>query len=84
MPERSILAWLAIGLVVGVIGKFVMTGRNSGGLIATVLLGIGGALLGGFVAETMHWTASGTWPNFAAATLGAVAVLLVYRLVHRA
>ena len=46
MPERSILAWLAIGLVVGVLGKLVMPGKDPGGMIVTILIGIGGALIG--------------------------------------
>ena len=82
MPERSILAWLAIGLVVGVIGKIVVPGKNPGGLIVTILLGIAGALVAGFVAETMRWTASGTWQNYAAAVVGALIVLAIYRMAR--
>lgn len=84
MPERSILAWLAIGLVVGVIGKFIVPGRDPGGMIASILTGIAGALLGGFVTQTMQWTPSGAWQNFAASIIGAAATLGIYRLVrHR-
>jgi uncharacterized membrane protein YeaQ/YmgE (transglycosylase-associated protein family) len=82
MPERSIMAWLAIGLVVGVLGKVLMPGKDRGGLIGTVLMGIGGALIAGFVAEAMHWTVSGTWQNYAASIAGAVVVLGIYRLVR--
>jgi uncharacterized membrane protein YeaQ/YmgE (transglycosylase-associated protein family) len=82
MPERSILAWLAIGLVVGVIGKLVMPGRNPGATVVSILIGIGGALLAGFIAETMQWTSSGTWQNFTVSTLGAMAALAIYRLVR--
>lgn len=84
MPERSILAWLAIGLVVGVIGKFVLPGRDPGGMVVSILIGIAGALFGGFVAQTMQWTPSEAWQNFVASILGAVAILAIYRLVrHR-
>jgi uncharacterized membrane protein YeaQ/YmgE (transglycosylase-associated protein family) len=84
MPERSILAWLAIGLVVGVIGKLVMVGRNPADMVVSILIGLGGALLVGFVAETMQWTSSGTWQNVAVSMVGAVSVLVGYRLVsHR-
>ncbi|QDZ08739.1 GlsB/YeaQ/YmgE family stress response membrane protein [Sphingomonas panacisoli] len=79
MPERSILAWLAIGLVVGVIGKLTAPGRKPGGWMAIILTGIAGALLAGFVAETMRWTTTGTWRNDAAASLGAIAALAVHR-----
>jgi uncharacterized membrane protein YeaQ/YmgE (transglycosylase-associated protein family) len=82
MPERSILAWLAVGLVVGIFGKAVMPGKDSGGLIVTILIAIAGALIAGFVAEGMHWTMSGGWHNYAASVAGAVAVLAVYRLVR--
>lgn len=84
MPERSILAWLAIGLVIGVIGKFVMFGRDPGGMIGSIPISIAGALVGGFVAHTMQWTPSGTWQNFVASALGAVAALAIYRpMRHR-
>lgn len=82
MPERSILAWLAIGLVTGVVGKLVMPGKDPGGVIATILIGIAGALIAGFVAETMHWTVSGAWQNYAASVAGAVAILAIYRMTR--
>jgi uncharacterized membrane protein YeaQ/YmgE (transglycosylase-associated protein family) len=81
VPERSILAWLAIGLVAGVLGKLIMPGKDPGGFIVTILIGIVGALLAGFVAETMQWTLSGAWQNYAAATGGAIVLLLLYRLM---
>lgn len=84
MPERSILAWLAIGLVVGVIGKFALPGRDPGSLVVGILIGIAGALFGGFVAQTMQWTPSGAWENFVAAGIGSAAAVTVYRMVrHR-
>ena len=81
MPERSILGWLLIGLVAGVLGKFVMPGKDPGGFIVTILIGIAGALLAGFVAQTMNWTLVGGWQNYAAATAGAILLLVLYRLV---
>lgn len=81
MPERSILGWLLIGLVAGVLGKFVMPGKDPGGFIVTILIGIAGALLAGFVAQTMNWTLVGGWRNYAAATVGAIVLLALYRLV---
>ena len=82
MPVRSILAWLLIGLVVGVLGKALMPGKNPGGVIGTILIGVAGALIAGFVAETMHWTASSTWQNYAASVAGALALLAIYRLAR--
>ena len=81
MPERSILGWLLIGLVAGVLGKFVMPGKDPGGFIVTILIGIAGALLAGFVAQTMNWTLVGGWQNYAAATAGAIVLLVLYRVV---
>jgi len=81
MPDRSILGWLLIGLVAGILGKFLMPGKDPGGFIVTILIGIAGALLAGFVAQTMNWTLVGGWRNYAAATAGAVVLLLLYRLV---
>jgi uncharacterized membrane protein YeaQ/YmgE (transglycosylase-associated protein family) len=81
MPERSILGWLLIGLVAGVVGKFVMPGKDPGGFIVTILIGIAGALLAGFVAQTMNWTLVGGWQNYAAATAGAIVLLALYRVV---
>ena len=48
MPERTILGWLLIGLVAGVLGKIIMPGKDPGGIIVTILIGIAGALLAGF------------------------------------
>jgi uncharacterized membrane protein YeaQ/YmgE (transglycosylase-associated protein family) len=81
MPDRSILGWLLIGLVAGVLGKFLMPGKDPGGFIVTILIGIAGALLAGFVAQTMNWTLVGGWQNYAAATAGAVVLLVLYRLM---
>ncbi len=81
MPERSILGWLLIGLVAGVLGKFLMPGKDPGGFIVTILIGIAGALLAGFVAEAMGWTLSGGWQNYGAAIVGAVVLLALYRVI---
>ncbi|WP_375397501.1 GlsB/YeaQ/YmgE family stress response membrane protein [uncultured Sphingomonas sp.] len=81
MHERSILGWLLIGLVAGILGKVVMPGRDPGGFIVTILIGIAGALLAGFVAQSLGWTLTGGWANYGAATAGAVVLLILYRLV---
>jgi len=83
MPERTILGWLLIGLVAGVLGKLLMPGKDPGGFIVTILIGIAGALLAGFVVEAMGWTLGGGWRNYAAATAGAVVLLALYRLVTK-
>lgn len=81
MPDRSILGWLLIGLVAGVLGKIIMPGKDPGGIIVTILIGIAGALIAGFLAKTMGYVLEGGWENYAAATGGAVVLLALYRLV---
>lgn len=79
--DRSILGWLLIGLVAGVLGKIVMPGKDPGGFIVTILIGIAGALLAGFIAKSMGFAIVGGWQNYAAATAGAIVLLALYRVV---
>lgn len=79
--DRPLFGWLLIGLVAGVLGKLVMPGKDPGGFVVTILIGIAGALLAGFVARAMQVSLLGGWQNYAAATAGAVVLLALYRLV---
>ena len=81
--DRGFLGWIVIGLVAGVLGKLLTPGRDPGGCIVTILLGIAGALLAGFVGQALHFYAPGQQAGWIAATLGAIAILLLYRLVVR-
>jgi uncharacterized membrane protein YeaQ/YmgE (transglycosylase-associated protein family) len=81
--ERSILGWILIGLVAGVVAKLIMPGRDPGGFIVTILLGIAGALLAAFVGRSAGFYAADQPAGWIAATLGAVAILIVYRLAMR-
>ena len=81
MPERSIIGWLLIGLVAGILGKLIMPGKDPGGIIVTIVVGIAGALLAGFLAQSMGVRLEGGWENYAAATGGAVILLALYRLM---
>jgi uncharacterized membrane protein YeaQ/YmgE (transglycosylase-associated protein family) len=81
MPERTIFGWLLIGLVAGILGKVLMPGKDPGGIIVTILIGIAGALLAGFLAQSMGVRLDGGWENYAAATGGAVILLALYRIV---
>ena len=80
MPE-GILGWILIGLVAGVLGKLIMPGKDPGGIIVTILIGIAGALLAGFIAPAIGINLTGTFASYIAATIGAVALLAIYRLV---
>ena len=80
MPE-GIIGWLLIGLVAGVAGKLIMPGKDPGGCVVTILIGIAGALLAGFVAQSSGVTLDGFWRSYGAATLGAIVLLALYRLI---
>ncbi|MFZ2995706.1 GlsB/YeaQ/YmgE family stress response membrane protein [Sphingobium sp.] len=73
------LGWIAIGLLAGAIAKLIMPGRDPGGCIVTILLGIAGALLAGFVGRLAGVYDAGEGAGFLAAILGSVAVLAAYR-----
>lgn len=81
MAERTILGWLLIGLVAGVLAKLLVPGRDPGGIVVTVLIGIAGALLAGFVARVPGSAAADPWTSYGAAAAGAIVLLAVYRIV---
>ncbi len=77
----GILAWIVIGLVAGVLGKLIMPGDDPGGFIVTTLIGMAGALVGGFVISILGGagaTGFNIW-SILVATLGAVILLAIYR-----
>jgi uncharacterized membrane protein YeaQ/YmgE (transglycosylase-associated protein family) len=76
----GILGWIVFGLIVGAIAKLLMPGRDPGGIIVTMVLGIVGALLGGFIGQALGLYAPGEPTGFIMALLGAIAVLFIYRL----
>jgi uncharacterized membrane protein YeaQ/YmgE (transglycosylase-associated protein family) len=76
----EILGWIFFGLVVGVVGKLLVPGRDPGGIIVTILLGIAGAVLGGFIGRAMGWYGPGEAAGFVMSLLGAIILLLLYRL----
>ena len=81
MQDYGILAWIVIGLLAGGIAKLLMPGRDPGGCIITILLGIAGALLAGFLGQAVGWYSPGEGAGFLAAIVGAFVILLIYRLV---
>jgi len=76
----GIIWTLIIGLVVGAIAKLLMPGKDPGGFIVTILLGIAGAFLAGFIGHALHWYAEGEPAGFIASILGAIILLILYRL----
>jgi uncharacterized membrane protein YeaQ/YmgE (transglycosylase-associated protein family) len=81
--DRGILGWIVIGIVAGVLGKLIMPGKDPGGFIVTILLGIAGALLAGFVGQAVGFYGPGEGAGWIAATLGAIVLLAIYRMVKR-
>lgn len=79
----AMFGWIAIGLIVGLIGKFLMPGRDPGGLFVTALLGIAGAILAGLGAQVAGIHFYGVLAGYAAAIIGAVALLVLYRVVMK-
>ena len=72
---------LIIGLVVGAIAKLIMPGRDPGGIIVTMLIGVAGALLAGFLGRALGWyTDPGQGPGIIASIIGALILLCLYRL----
>lgn len=77
----GILGWIVFGLIVGALAKLVMPGRDPGGIIVTILLGIAGAVVGGYLGQSLGWYAPGQPAGFIVATLGAILLLFLYRLM---
>lgn len=82
LAEYGWLTWIIIGLVAGGIAKLLMPGRDPGGCIVTILLGIGGAMLAGLIGRTVGWYDSPMeGAGLVAAVFGAVLILILYRLI---
>ena len=77
----SILGWILFGLIVGIVAKLIMPGPDPGGMIVTILLGIVGALIGGFIGRMLGWYGEGDPVGFIMAVMGAIVVLFGYRKI---
>jgi uncharacterized membrane protein YeaQ/YmgE (transglycosylase-associated protein family) len=76
----GILGWIIFGLVVGALAKLVMPGKDPGGIIVTMLLGIVGSLLGGFLGQALGLYGPGDAAGFFMSLLGAILLLAIYRM----
>ncbi len=72
---------IIIGLIVGALAKFFMPGKDPGGIIVTILLGLAGSVVAGFLGRMVGWYKDGQPAGFIASILGAVLLLYIYRLV---
>ncbi len=77
----DIISWIFTGLIVGAIAKLVMPGKDPGGIVVTILLGIAGALLAAFMSRALGIGTNESWTGWLASIIGAVAILVVYRLI---
>lgn len=81
----GILSWIAMGLLVGVVAKLIMPGKDPGGFIMTILLGIAGAFVGGFLGTQLGFGSFTGWnlKSFLLAVGGAVLLLIIYRFFKK-
>ena len=79
----DILWTILIGLAVGVIAKFLMPGKDPGGFIITILLGIAGSFVATYIGQHLGWFREGQPAGFIGAILGAILILIVYRLIRK-
>lgn len=81
----GIISWIIMGLIVGALAKFIMPGKDPGGIIVTILLGIAGAFVGGFIGSGLGLgTVTGfNLGSFFLATGGAVILLNLYRMIKK-
>lgn len=81
----GIIAWIIFGLIAGAIAKLIMPGRDPGGFIVTILIGIAGAVIGGFIGTQLGWGGVSGFDlrSFGIAVVGALLLLLVFRMVRK-
>ena len=77
----GVIGWIVFGIIVGAIAKLLMPGRDPGGFIVTMLLGIAGAVLGGFLGRALGWYGPNDGAGFFMSLLGAVLLLWIYRMM---
>ncbi|HET6675082.1 MAG TPA: GlsB/YeaQ/YmgE family stress response membrane protein [Nitrospiraceae bacterium] len=75
------IGWILFGLIVGIVAKLLMPGKDPGGFILTSLLGVGGGLLGGYIGRLLGWYGESDPVGFIMAVLGALILLIGYRAV---
>lgn len=81
----AIIAWIIFGLIAGIIAKAIMPGRDPGGAIVTILLGIAGSIVGGYIGRALFYSsesAPGTIMSMVFAVIGAIVLLAGYRLIR--
>lgn len=83
LESNSWIVWIIIGGLAGAIAKLLMPGKDPGGCIVTILLGIAGALLAGFIGQSLGLASTANGAGFIGAIIGAFLILFIYRLILR-
>ena len=79
----GIIWTLIIGLLAGIVAKFLMPGRDPGGFIITMLLGVAGAFVATYLGQAIGWYQAGQGAGFIGAVVGSIILLVIYRFVKR-
>jgi uncharacterized membrane protein YeaQ/YmgE (transglycosylase-associated protein family) len=79
----GIIGWIVFGLIVGIVAKLLMPGKDPGGFIITILLGVAGAVLGGLIGQMLGLYGPGEPAGFIMSVIGAVLLLFLYRKFRR-
>lgn len=81
----GIISWILLGLIAGALAKFIMPGKDPGGFFVTILIGIAGAIVGGFLGSFLGLGAVESFDlgGIFIATLGAIVLLIIYRLIRK-
>ena len=79
----AIIWTIIVGLVVGAVAKLLMLGRDPGGFIITILLGIAGAFVASYLGQAIGWYKAGESAGFIASVVGAIILLLLYRFIFK-
>ena len=77
----GIIGWIVFGVIVGIVAKLLMPGRDPGGFLITMALGIVGAIIGGLIGRAIGWYGPNQTAGFFMSVLGAVVLLWMYRLM---
>ncbi|HEV2044105.1 MAG: GlsB/YeaQ/YmgE family stress response membrane protein [Sphingomonas bacterium] len=83
LESNGWIVWIIIGGLAGAIAKLLMPGKDPGGCIVTILLGIAGALLAGFIGQSLGLASTANGAGFIGAIIGAFVILFIYRLILR-
>ncbi len=77
----AFITWIVFGLIVGAIAKFLMPGKDPGGIIVTILIGIAGSVVAGYVGQQLGWYQPGQAAGWIMSIVGAMVLLVLYRMV---